>query len=324
MVESSGMPIVPRLLRDMSAVGLVAVDKRMNVVLWNRFMEMHSHLSAAEVEGRNLFDCFPELPQAWLEKKLKTIMLLKNTAYSSWQQRPYLFKFPNVSSVTSEAEQMFQDGSFWALRDESGQVQGACISIHDVTEFAIAQQLLEEAAEQTLNLEEISYRDALTGLYNRRFFDEQIRHEMQRARHFGWDFSLAMVDIDFFKKVNDTYGHDAGDEVLKGVALTLLKELRASDTLCRFGGEEFVMLLPKVNRDNVQEIADRLLDSVRAAQVDAQEATISVTISLGISQYREGVNGEQLLKEADKALYISKTGGRDRFTLFDPDDAAFQ
>ena len=312
----------PRVLRDMTAIGLVAVDKRMNVVIWNRFMEVNSQHSAEDVIGRNLFEVFPDLPAAWLEKKLKTIMVLKNTAYSSWQQRPYLFKFMNNGSVTADAEYMFQDCSFWALRDESGTVQGACISVQDVTETVLAQQMLEAAVEQNLKLEETSQRDALTGMFNRRYFDEQIRLEVQRARHYGWDFCFAMLDIDFFKKVNDTYGHDGGDAVLKAVSLTLLKQVRNSDVLCRFGGEEFALILPKIEIERGREVCERLLESVRATTIEHGDTKIQVTISIGMSQFHPDMNPADLLKQADLALYQSKRNGRNRYTVFSEEDTA--
>lgn len=315
------IPQLPRLVRDMAAIGLVAVDKRMNVLIWNRFMELNSQQEAELVVGRNLFECFPELPQAWLEKKLKTIMVLKNTAFSSWQQRPYLFQFAYTGSVTTDVEWMYQDCSFWALRDETGAVQGACISIQDVTETAMAQKMLEEAVEQNLSLEETSQRDALTGLFNRRYFDEHIRLEMQRAQHYNWNFCLAMLDIDFFKKVNDTYGHDGGDEVLKSVATTLLKQVRNSDILCRFGGEEFVLLLPKLDIQQSPDICERIVTQIRETPIEISDGrVINITMSIGISGYRGGMNANELMKEADQALYFSKENGRNQFTIFTPED----
>lgn len=315
--ESNSLPQLPRIVRDMTAIGLVAVDKRMNIVIWNRFMEINSGMPADEVLGRNLFECFPYLPQAWLEKKLKTIMVLKNTAYSSWQQRPYLFEFANVNSVSSDIEKMYQDCSFWPLRNEDNTILGACISVQDVTETALAQQMLEAAVEQNLSLEETSQRDALTGMFNRRYFDEQMALEIQRAEHFGWDLCLAMLDIDFFKKVNDTYGHDAGDVVLKTVALILLKSIRTSDILCRFGGEEFALILPKLNLAQAPEICERILNAIRAAVIEVDAKTsLQITMSMGVSQFTSELTPNDLLKQADQALYDSKHGGRNRFTLY--------
>lgn len=314
---SYAMPELPRLVRDMTAIGLVAVDKRMNVLIWNRFMEINSQQDAEMVVGRNLFECFPDLPKAWLEKKLKTIMILKNTAFSSWQQRPYVFPFTYTGTVTNDVEWMYQDCSFWALRDETGAVQGACISIQDVSETAMAQKMLEAAVEQNLSLEETSQRDALTGLFNRRYFDEHIRLEMHRAQHYQWHFCLAMLDIDFFKKVNDTYGHDAGDEVLRSVAQTLLKQIRNSDILCRFGGEEFVLLLPKMDIKDGNNICERIVTEIRNTPIEIHDQqTIHITMSIGISRYRAGINPNDLLKEADQALYASKQNGRNQFTVF--------
>ncbi|MCU7850172.1 MAG: diguanylate cyclase [Candidatus Thiodiazotropha sp. (ex Lucinoma kastoroae)] len=316
MDDSSPYLELPRFIRDMPAIGLVAVDRRMNIIMWNKFMEIHSQLHQDEVLGRNLFDSFPELPIKWLEKKLKTIMVLKNTAYSSWQQRPCLFKFTNVSAITTDVEYMYQDCSFWALKDESGNVLGVCMTVYDVTETAISQQLLEEATEHAINMEESSLRDGLTGLYNRRYLDKQINQEIQLSKRYNWDLSLAMVDIDFFKKVNDQYGHDAGDEVLQSVSNTMMGQLRGTDILCRYGGEEFALIMPKINLEKAASILDRLRSSIETSSIRVGDQSISVSVSMGVSQYSEQSTLDELFKQADHALYQSKKNGRNRVTLY--------
>lgn len=309
----------PDIVVEMVAVGIFAMDRRMNIILWNRFMEIHSQLRANEVLGKNLFDCFPELSRKWLEKKLRTIMVLKSQSFTSWKERPYLLKFPNVHSMSNDAEFMYQACSFWPLKDKSNLVRGVCISIHDVTETAVTQRLLEKATEQALTLEETSQRDSLTGLYNRYFFDEQISQEIARARRYQWNMGLIMLDIDHFKKVNDTYGHPGGDEVLRVVAFTLLKQLRSSDILCRYGGEEFAMILPQVNEEKGRYVADRLRTSIEEANIDFEGQNIKVTISMGFSLLRDDMTPGQLIGEADSALYMSKNSGRNCVTCFSPD-----
>lgn len=306
----------PNIIVDLTSIGIAAVDTRMNIILWNRFMEFHSHLNHSEVLGRNIFECFPELPKEWLEKKIKSVIVLKNLAFTSWQQRPFLFKFPNTRSITTYIPFMYQDCSIWAIQDKAGIVQGVCISVHDMTDTANAQLLLQEATEQAVQLQETSQRDGLTGLYNRSFFYEQISNEVSRARRYERSLSLLLVDIDYFKKINDTYGHLAGDEVIRIVALKLLKTLRDSDTLVRYGGEEFALILPHLNMQEGAIVAERLRCIIEKEIIIFEEKEIQTTVSIGVSEITEGITADQLIKKADKALYTSKEEGRNRVTCF--------
>ncbi len=308
----------PNIIVDLTGIGIAAVDTRMNVILWNRFMEIHSHLKPSNVLGRNLFDCFPELPREWLEKKLKSVIVLRNSAFTSWQQRPYLFKFPNTRTITTDRPFMYQDCSFWAIQDKGGMVKGVCISVHDMTDTADAQILLQAATEQAVNLQETSQRDGLTGLYNRQYFDEQISSEVVCARRFERSLSLLLIDVDFFKKINDTYGHQGGDEVLRIVAFKLLKTLRPSDTLARYGGEEFALILPHLGKQEGIAVADRLRRIIEKEIILVDEKEIKITISIGVSAFAKGDSPSQLIKDADGALYLAKREGRNRVKVLPP------
>lgn len=305
----------PDIIANLLTIGIIMVDRRFTIVLWNRFMELNSNISAEEVLGKNLFDTFPELNRNWLEKKIKSCMVLRTPSYSSWRQRPYLFRFKASSMLAAEAEYMSQDISIFPIRDQDGASQGACIAIHDMTELAEHVRLLEQAMDQAVDLEESNQRDGLTGLYNRKFFDEQITQEMQRARRYSWPLTLAMLDIDNFKLVNDNHGHPAGDVVLRALSARLQGMLRASDTLCRFGGEEYALILPHINQDNSRFLLDRLRKSISETVVELEGgAHISVTVSVGIAEYQAGMTAGELIRNADKALYVSKGAGRNCVT----------
>ena len=116
-----------------------------------------------------------------------------------------------------------------------------------------------------------------------------------------------MFDIDFFKKINDKYGHDAGDRVLQEYSLLIQNSLRDSDTLCRIGGEEFIIILPQTEKKDAQKLAEKLRKLVEKTKL-----TVSLTISLGVSEYIPGEDIDSLIKRADKALYRAKNGGRNR------------
>lgn len=162
---------------------------------------------------------------------------------------------------------------------------------------------------QAAKLEELATTDVLTGTHNRRKFNELILAEIERVRRYGHPLSLLVVDIDHFKRINDTHGHDAGDEVLIVLAGLIRAGIRATDSLARWGGEEFVVLSPEVSVEEAAGLAERLR---RAAGTYAYSFVGSVTASIGVAQHRAGETPDELFARADEALYRAKEGGRDR------------
>ncbi len=160
--------------------------------------------------------------------------------------------------------------------------------------------------------------DTLTGLYNRRHFEERVRVETQRSFSNSIPLSLIMVDIDHFKKVNDTFGHPEGDMILREIASLLKKSVREDDTVARYGGEEFILILPKAGIEASSMIAERIRRSVESNLFDVGKAQLNLSVSLGISSFpihRASSDGE-LIKMADQALYEAKRGGRNRVCVF--------
>lgn len=170
-----------------------------------------------------------------------------------------------------------------------------------------------EAAWELAESSRRSRTDALTGLWNRRHFDDQLERVLNETDRFGGASTLVIVDIDFFKKVNDTYGHDAGDVVLMRVSDVLRQGVRTVDIVARLGGEELALILPQTALEGAVELADRLRQSIEAMVVPHGGVTIKVTVSMGVAAYRAGedVRG-QLFKRADEKLYAAKRGGRNR------------
>jgi len=160
-------------------------------------------------------------------------------------------------------------------------------------------------------------RDQLTGLFNRRFIDETLKIELARAARQDEPYSVAMIDVDHFKRFNDTYGHEAGDLVLSALGTHFSRHMRASDVACRYGGEEFLLLLPSTTGEVAVQVLEKLRHAVEAlaVRIDATRQ-VSVTISCGIATYPvQGEDGESLIRNADSALYESKRAGRNRVTL---------
>jgi len=169
-------------------------------------------------------------------------------------------------------------------------------------------------------LERRAATDELTRLPNRRAYLDMAARELQRFRRHADDCSILLLDIDHFKAVNDTYGHDAGDAVLQEVARRLVKATRQLDTVARYGGEEFALLLPKTDAPGARVVAERVLQALRARPVMAQEAAVPVTATVGVTMLRAGDRGiDDVLKRADLALYEGKREGRDR-VVFDAVD----
>lgn len=175
--------------------------------------------------------------------------------------------------------------------------------------LARAQTLLVFKA-QLDSFAEAAYTDALTGLANRRRFEEQIEEEIARTRRYAHPFCLIMVDIDHFKQVNDTFGHQAGDDALKAVGQMLLAGARANDTVSRYGGEEFAILLSETTIEKATEVANRLRAKVAQEEIPGVGR---VTISLGVAEFPLCAADAKLLKKtADDALYDAKRAGRNR------------
>ena len=166
--------------------------------------------------------------------------------------------------------------------------------------------------------------DALTGFYNRRQLDERIKQEFSSSQRQKTPLCAIMTDIDYFKKVNDTYGHAVGDIVLKTVSKVIRSQLREYDIAGRYGGEEFALLLPFTKLNEAKMVAERLRDSIEKTTIDISEINtesnvkeISVTISLGIYELKDSDKEEDLLKNADKALYQAKGTGRNRVIIYE-------
>jgi len=176
---------------------------------------------------------------------------------------------------------------------------------------ALTSHLIAQLETVNARLSELSQQDELTGLYNRRYVMARLSDELARLVRQHSTLTVAMVDLDGFKRVNDEVGHDAGDEVLKAVAKALLVATRKADVVARYGGDEFVVLLPNTDADGVRAVGARMLDHAR----DAARATcpaIPVSASIGTTLARAGDDPAELLRRVDEQLYIAKRAGGDR------------
>lgn len=175
----------------------------------------------------------------------------------------------------------------------------------------------DEITKLQERLRDQAVRDGLTGLYNRRYLDETLIRELSRAQRENYPLCVILIDLDFFKKVNDTYGHLGGDEVLKAFANLMKDHARQGDVACRYGGEEFMLMLPKIPVNIAVDRANLLREKFAATRIPFGDTHIGTTLSIGIAFFPEhGITPDELTSNADQALYIAKKEGRNRVILF--------
>ncbi|MBO8170224.1 MAG: diguanylate cyclase [Thermoanaerobacteraceae bacterium] len=213
--------------------------------------------------------------------------------------------------LLEEAASRFGEGDLshrvvLATRDELGQLAE--------TLNAMAEKLEKSQAA----LEDLSIRDALTGLYNRREFQRRLKEEVERTRRHGGSFSLLMLDADHFKTINDTYGHQVGDEVLRVMATLICREVRPVDQVARYGGEEFAIILPETSASGALVLAERIRNVIANQAITvSQGQVLNLTVSIGVAAFPEDARSEEeLIDAADQALYAAKHAGRNRACQF--------
>lgn len=211
-----------------------------------------------------------------------------------------------IKDYTKDGRDYWLDMSIMPLRNKAG----------EVTHFVAIERDVSLQKELEAKLQNMAERDALTGLYNRRKFFEDLKKAWQAFLETGECFSLISIDIDHFKDVNDQYGHNAGDTVLSELARVFQQSCRATDIVARIGGEEFAILLPGIQAQDAFVIAERIRQNVDDTEIKLDTQTLHRTISLGVSQVvHVDQSTTEMVKRADSALYNSKDQGRNRTSL---------
>lgn len=296
---------------DAVKLGLILIDGAGRVTLWNDWMVEHSGIPAEFAIGHTLESLFPDGLPASFKTALKNALTHKlPIVLSNALHRSPLPLYP--LPITQDQQTRIQQSiTITPVADDDGD-HLCLIQIADASMSIKRERLLKSHSEQ-LSIEALT--DGLTGAYNRRFFDERYKAEFGRIQRQGSPLSLIMLDIDFFKPYNDSYGHPAGDKVLSAVVKAIQSHLnRATDVVTRYGGEEFAVILPDCGAEGSLAVAEKLRTAIAKLNIPHRESKIAthITASIGIATYLPGTtcNASCLLETADTALYSAKHSGR--------------
>jgi diguanylate cyclase len=253
---------------------------------------------------------------------LGDISPLQNSAFGLWfrHKAPLLFDENRELPLVEECVTRVDDSLLPLIRlravsdSQSHDLQNVVNNI--LTETEQIKFLINSMFERLTDME--VGRDPLTQLFNRRFLPTIMKKEVELSRRKGSSFALLMIDVDFFKKVNDTHGHESGDRVLQQVAALAINKTRAGDFIFRYGGEEFLLLLTEVDVNQAQEVADKIRQTIETADILLSGGkTLRVTVSIGVALSDGNPDYQRVIERADKALYTAKNSGRNRCVLAD-------
>ena len=284
--------------------GILITDRDKRILRVNRAFTRLTGYSAEEAIGRTPAMLQYERRDAdFYRSTWETVARDKYWQGESWNRRKDGEFYPALLTIS-------------VVTDADGQVTNYVAAFADITQKNKAEEALQKLNEE---LAEFATRDGLTGLYNHRTFYVLLGDELARAQRFKRPLSLIVLDIDHFKRVNDTHGHLAGDAVLKGLSELLGREARAIDRVCRYGGEEITVILPETDLEAAANFAERLRAAVEAQPFDANSEPLRMTVSIGVASWPEQADSaEALVAAADAAMYAAKQGGRNRVVRYEP------
>jgi diguanylate cyclase (GGDEF)-like protein/PAS domain S-box-containing protein len=305
-----------RLFIDQAPVPIAMFDREMRYIAASRRWVADYEFGQRIWRGVSHYELFPDIPERWRkvhERALEGEVISASddrfdrddgtVRFLRWEVRPWyrkseqggviIFSEDITGRKQSEAQILQLNAELeQRVRERTAQLEVTIGKLQDA--LGEAESLRRELREQAI-------RDPLTGLFNRRFMEESMSHEVARARRGNSSLGIIMLDMDKFKLLNDTRGHEAGDEVLRGVAHLLVDNIRAGDVACRYGGDEFIILMPGVAQDAVLRKARQLGELMKAQGWEC---------STGVANYPDhGASGAELLRSVDAALYRAKAEG---------------
>jgi diguanylate cyclase (GGDEF)-like protein len=310
----------PDIIFDTLDNGIIILDENLKVLYWNKWLEVKTKIKSKEILEQNFCKRFPNIKEKTLKRKIKTTLILNAASYYSVEPHKYLIDIPLHNITNKIYTSMRQRVTVVPYNVEKKQV---CVYVYDQTaqsemNFKLNNTLkqlekykieLENKVQEGLHR---VYHDSLTKVYNRAKIEEVIVAELKRHKRHKEKFCLVIIDIDHFKKFNDTYGHLIGDEILISLANACSKAIRITDVFARWGGEEFIVLLSNIDSKASIKVIKNLQQAIYKIN---HKIAGSVTVSFGITEVKENDTVDSMFKRADEALYIAKENGRDRYEV---------
>jgi diguanylate cyclase (GGDEF)-like protein/PAS domain S-box-containing protein len=281
--------------------GVYFVDRERKITYWNDGAEQLSGYSAAEVVGKHCFEellgCVDETGKPLRNDECSISEVLKD---GQPREKEMFIRHHEGHRIPISLRA-------FPMRNKAGSIVGTVEVFSDAT----SRRKVEKSVSA---LEQLAFRDALTGLPNRRYIELKVEQGLEEHRRFSRVFGLLMFDLDGFKRVNDTHGHDVGDALLKAVAKTLLHGLRPIDVVGRWGGEEFLVLMPDANAVDLSDLAERCRVLIAQSSVSNSSSRVSVTASIGATVVSHSDSVPSAIRRVDELMYQSKRSGGDRTT----------
>jgi diguanylate cyclase (GGDEF)-like protein/PAS domain S-box-containing protein len=292
-------------------IGLMYVTPALTVERVNRrIAELHGR-SIEDFLGKSLPEVLP--PESWSAMQPVFERVLRTG-------EPHHGLEEEFADPQSPGPSRFFSSDFHPDRRDDGTLRGILVVVHDITVHKQAQRdrevylkeretYLKELEAKNRELKELAVRDPLTGLYNHRYFEEALAQEWRRFQRTGEPFTVLVMDVDAFKAINDRYGHDAGDRALRQVGATLSTSLRETDLIARTGGDEFVALLPRTDKDHRRAVLEKVGNALKGLRLAAPEGPVSFSISMGyatIPGFPPVTSAAELVRVADQRMYEAK------------------
>lgn len=277
--------------------GIITIDEDQNIKLFNEAAQSMFGYKIEELIGKPLTNL---IPKKYRNKHTEYVKGFKKSPISS-----------RAMQTRASVQGLRKDGSNFPI-----EVTISKIKVDDNIEFTA---VIRDTSEKNNLLEELllsSRQDPLTNLNNRRYFLELLESEVIRSKRFKRDYSLLMLDIDYFKLINDKFGHLCGDKALIAFSNILIENVREVDVVCRWGGEEFMVLLPEISKENALTVAEKIRRSIESLEINDKGILINMTVSIGLQCFSgEDVNIQQMIDTVDKCLYKAKKSGRNRVSI---------
>lgn len=289
--------------------GIIILDENLNILAWNKWLEITTNLKSEDMINQNICKKFNYINEKKLRRKIKSVLVTNNSAFYTIDPHQYLIDIKVNTIIDKIFESMQQSITIVPYDIEKKYV---CLYIYDDTKLCETNYKLEKLNDE---LKDLSNRDPLTHLYNRRYFSEISNKFLSLSLRNENDLSIIILDIDKFKNINDTYGHNVGDKVIISLSNSLEKNIRESDVVARFGGEEFVILLNNTNLENSISIAEKIRKKIENIEILDGDNILKFTASFGVAEYDNKLDYEKIehtITRADNALYIAKENGRNQ------------